>query len=121
MRDVAINWVTSHAKAVVAALVAFLGALQVGMAGGLSAQEAVGAAVGGLVALGGVYGVANAGQAAPQAVVDAVKRELPEDVGHLIDAAVAPVGRGVLRSVVGDGGSGLGSLLGTKPDNPQDP
>lgn len=88
-----------HAKAVIAAAISFLGALQVGLDGGLTTQEVVGSLVAGLVALGAVFGVPNAGQASPQAVVDAVRAELPSEVADLIDAVVAPVGRGVLRTV----------------------
>lgn len=47
-------------KAIIAALVAFLSALATGLGdGSLTAQEWIYAAIGGLVALGAVYGVPN--------------------------------------------------------------
>lgn len=47
------------AKALLAAAVAFLGALQVGLDEGLTTQETVGSVVAGLVALAGVYALPN--------------------------------------------------------------
>lgn len=89
-----------NAKSAIAAAVTFLGAVQVGLEGGLSTKEVVGAVVAGLVALASVYGVPNLGYANAQKVVDAVKAELPPDVAELVDAAVTPA-KGVLRTVVG--------------------
>lgn len=87
-----------HAKALTAAAVAFLGALQVGLQGGLSAGEMLGAVVTALVALGGVYGVTNRGQADAQAVVDQVRKLVPPEAAAAIDAVV-PGARGVLKTV----------------------
>jgi hypothetical protein len=92
---------TGNAKAVIAAAIAFLGGIQVGLDGRLTAAEVVGSIIAGLVALGGVYIVPNLGQASPQAVVDAVKAVVPLDVAAQIDEAVTPIGRGLLRTVTG--------------------
>lgn len=89
-----------HAKALIAAAISFLGALQVGLDGGLTAQEVVGSLVAGLVALGGVYAAPNLGYEKAQDVVDAVRAELPTEVADLVEMAVAPAG-GVLRTVKG--------------------
>ncbi|GAA0639447.1 hypothetical protein GCM10009547_49470 [Sporichthya brevicatena] len=91
--------ITANAKALIAAAVAFLGAVQVGLTqDGLDAAELVGAAVAGLVAFGGVYGVRNAGQADAQAVVDQVRALVPAEARAAIDEAVADA-RGVLKTV----------------------
>lgn len=96
-----VRLLAGNAKAVIGALVALLGALQVGLAGGLSGQEAIGALIAGLVAFGGVYAIPNLGQADPQKVVDAVKDVVPTEVADVIDIAVDTTKRGVLRNVVG--------------------
>lgn len=87
-----------NAKATIAAAVAFLGALQVGLNDGLEAQELVGAIIAGLVALGSVYGIKNAGQANAQDVVDAVKKLVPDDAKAAIEEVV-PAARGILKTV----------------------
>lgn len=93
------NLVASNAKSFIAAAIAFLGALQVGLSNnGLDAGEIVGAVIAGLVALGGVFAIPNAGQANAQEVVDQVKKLVPADAAAAIDAVV-PAARGVLRSV----------------------
>lgn len=88
-----------NAKAVIAAVVAFLGALQVGMDGGLSGQEVVGSLIAGLVALGGVFAIPNAGMANAQEVVDKVRELVPEETKTVIDEVVRPA-RGILRTVI---------------------
>lgn len=97
--DALVKLLLGNAKAVIAAATGFLGGIQVGLDGGLSAQESIGAAVAGLVALAAVFVVPNAGQVSPQEVVDAVKAVVPPDLALVIEEAVAPVGRGVLRTV----------------------
>lgn len=93
------NLITGNAKSVIAAVIAFLGALQVGVAqDGLAAAELIGAIIAGLVALGGVYALPNTGQANAQAVVDQVRALVPDDAKAAIDEVV-PAARGVLRTV----------------------
>lgn len=93
------NLIASNAKALIAAAVAFLGAIQVGMSqNGLAASEVVGAVIAGLVAFGGVYGVQNRGQADAQKVVDQVRALVPADAKAAIDEVV-PAARGILKTV----------------------
>lgn len=85
-------------KSVIAASVAFLGALQVGLDGGLTVAEVVGSLIAGLVALGGVFAIPNAGVANAQEVVDKVRELVPEEARAAIDEVV-PAARGILRTV----------------------
>lgn len=50
---------TQYAKAIVAALISFLGSVQSSWDGGVTGQEWIGAAVVGLIAGGAVFGVKN--------------------------------------------------------------
>lgn len=93
------NAIASNAKALIAAAIAFLGAIQVGMSqNGLAASEVVGAVIAGLIALGGVQIIPNKGMANAQDVVDQVKRIVPPDAAKAIEDAV-PAARGILKTV----------------------
>lgn len=92
------NVIASNAKALIGAAIALLGALQVGLDGGLTVQETIGAVIAGLLALGGTYLIPNKGQANAQAVVDQVKVLVSPKAAQEIADAV-PAARGVLKDV----------------------
>lgn len=88
--------ITGNAKSLIAAAIAFLGGIQIGLDGGLTAQETIGAVIAGLVSLGAVFAVPNKGQANVQAVVDQVKALVPPAAAQAIDDVV-PTAGGVLK------------------------
>lgn len=92
------DFVLKNAKSLIAAAVTLLTSIQVALPDGLTGQEILGAIIGGLVALGAVFGVQNKGQADAQAVVDQVRALVPESAKDAIDEVV-PAARGVLKSV----------------------
>lgn len=92
------EYVLKNAKALLGALITFLGSLQVGLDEGLNSQEVLGSIIAGLVALGAVYAVPNKGQESAQAVVDQVRVLVPEEAKQAINEVV-PAARGVLKTV----------------------